>query len=198
VAELKKEKALVPSQIVELPESACMSVATFRTFVQIHDLSQGEVGMLVEMIEEHQLSVPYVGKLLNSGSELPHINAAYLLRNELGTLYDPNRGRGRVTSEFTLPVDKACQLLARMYRVEECDEDESVEAAARLLCEVADRCPQIDTWATVMESIIEVFDPLSLAIEERVGDLLDLPPIEKVEMMIAIIDELQLIEDRRL
>lgn len=197
MAGLKQDRALVLSQGVALPESAGMSPPAFRTFVTIHKLSQSEVGLLVEMVEAHQLSVPYVGKLLGNGAKLPHIHAAYLLRNELGPLYNPDASTGRATSEFALPIEKACQFLERIYREGECDEEESVEAAVRLLCEVADRCPQVKTWSTVLEILDEALRPLSREIEERVGDLLDLPPYDKIEIMIALIDELELIDTGR-
>lgn len=196
MSETLKEVAV--SNSVALAKRAGMSVSAFSQFVQGLGLLPSQIGLLVEMRETYQLSLNYVGKILRNGIALPYINAAYLLSKELPPLYDPNASRGRIASEFALPVEKACQLLARIYREDECDDEESIEATIRLLSEVADRCPQIQTWSTIIEVLVEVMDPLSTAIAERTGDLLDIPPPEKVEMMIVLIDELRLISDGRL
>jgi hypothetical protein len=182
---------------VVLPETAGVTLPTFMNLVRKFELSRTQVGLFVEMIESHHVSVPYVGKLLGAGVSLPHVHAAYLLRDKLEPLYDPDNSVGSRTSEFGLPVDKACELMARMFGQEECEDDDSIEAAARLLSDIADRCPQIRTWSTILDVLNDVYTPLQRAIEARVGDLLDLPPSEKVEMMIGVIDELQLIVDRR-
>lgn len=182
---------------VVLPETAGVSLPTFMNLVRKFDLPRTEVGLFVEMIETHHVSVSYVGKLLGTGVSLPHVHAAYLLRDKLEPLYDPDNSRGSRTSEFEVPVDKACELMVRMFGKEECEDDDSIEAAARLLSDMADRCPQIRTWSSILDVLADVHKPLQTAIEARVGDLLDLPPDEKVEMMITVIDEEQLVADRR-
>lgn len=198
MTEVKKNNA-VALQSVVLPETAGMSLPTFMNLVRKLDLSRTEVGLFVEMIETHHVSVSYVGKLLDAGVSLPHVHAAYVLRAELDPLYDPNTSRGSKTSEFQLPVDKGCELLTRLFSKEECDgDDDCIGAAARLLSEVAERCPPVQTWSTILDLLAEIHDPLQRALEARADNLLDLLPDEKVELMIGIIDELQLVSGRRL
>lgn len=194
---MTKKDNSVALHSIQLPETAGVSLPTFMTLVRKFDLSRTEVGLFVEMIEAHKVSVSYVGKLLGSGVSLPHVHAAYLLRDKLPPLYDPDTSVGNITSEFVLPVDKACELIARMFGTEECEDDDSIEAAARLLSDMADRCPQIRTWSSILDVLADVHSPLQKAIEARVGDLLDMPPDEKVELMLSIIDELHLVADRR-
>lgn len=190
-------KALIPSKDIALPASAGMQLTAFMEFVRKYELTQPEVTLLSEMIVDHQLSVPYVGGLLRNGIKLPYIHAAYVLRDEIPPLYDPNSSHGGRKSEFALPIEKICRLLTRLYHKEETDEDESIEAAIRLLHEVADRCPHIDTWSSVLEILLDNLDPLLETIASREGDMLDLPPMEKVEAMIVVIDELQIIDGRQ-
>ncbi|MDP2654990.1 MAG: hypothetical protein Q8P17_00260 [bacterium] len=167
-------------------------------FVQKYELTKPEVTLLAEMIGTHQLSVPYVGGLLRNGIKLPYIHAAYVLRDEIPPLYDPNSSRGGRKSEFVLPIEKICRLLTRLYHQEEVDDDESIEAAIRLLHEVADRCPSIDTWSSVLDILLDqTLDTILQMIASREGDMLDLPPMEKVEAMIVVIDEFRIIDGRR-
>lgn len=187
----------VSLQDFALPATAGVSLPTFMNLVQRLQLSQTEMRIFIEMIETHKVSVPYVGKLLGSGISLPHVHAAYLLRDKLEPLYDPANSTGSRTSEFGVPVDKACEFFSRMFGEAECEDDDSIEAAARLLSDIADRCPQIQTWSSILDVLADAHIPLQKAMEARAGDLLDLPPNEKVELIIGIIDELQLVIDRR-
>lgn len=195
---MNEKKNPVALQSVVLPETAGVSLSTFMSLVQKLELSAPEVGLFVDMVEVHKLSVHYVGKLINSGVGLHYVHAAYLLRDKLGPLYDPNTSVGKVTSEFMLPVDKACELLTRIFSECECDDDEYVEAAARLLLDIADRCPQIVTWSSILDVLVDAHTHIERAIEAQGGSLLDQPPDEKIEMVISIIDELGLVPDRRL
>lgn len=196
MTEIKKSQA-VALQSITLPATAGMKLPAFIEFVLKHNLAQPEVTLLVEMTVTHKLSVSYVGGLLRNGIKLPYIHAAYVLRDEIPPLYDSNTSRGGRKSEFPLPIEKICELMSRIYREDEVDEEESIEAAIRLLSEVADRCPQFDTWSSVLDVLIEALGPLLVAIERREGDMLDIPPPEKVEAMIRILDEQQLIADGR-
>lgn len=190
-------KALVPGNIA-LPASAGMQLTAFMEFVRKNELTQPEATLLAEMIGTHQLSVPYVGGLLRNGIKMPYIHAAYVLRDEIPPLYDPNSSRGGRKSEFVLPIEKICRLLTRLYHQEEVDDDESIEAAIRLLHEVADRCPSIDTWSSVLDILLDqTLDTILQMIASREGDMLDLPPMEKVEAMIVVIDEFKIIDGRR-
>lgn len=195
---MDKSLALVPTTEIALPPSAGMELAAFIEFTQKHELTQPQTLLLAEMIGVHkQLSVSYVGKLLRNGTKLTYVHAAYMLRDAIPPLYDADKSQGTVKSEFTLPIEKICRLLSQIYRDDEVDEDESVEATIRLLSEVADRCPTMQTWSSVLDLLLDVLDPLLETIGNREGDMLDLPPNEKIEAMIAVIGELNLIEDGR-
>jgi len=188
----------VNARPLTLPDAARMSMETFNHFVVMHQLSQGEVGKLIELVETFKVSIPHVGKLLQNGFRMSQINAAYILRQEVGSLYDSDRSRGKMVAEFQLSVEKACQLLAKLYTDGDlADDDDSVEAAVRFLCEVADRCPQIETWSSIVDLIDEIFASLESEMKSRCCDLLDTPPLERVELMIEIVDELQLVVDHR-
>lgn len=129
---------------------------------------------------------------------MSYIHAAYQLRDELGTLHNMDTSRGNATSDFTFPVEKGCEVLKRIYPENNDLDEESIEAVARLLCEVSDRYPQVITWSSISDIVMEALDPLMFAVEERVGDILDFPPSEMIDIWISLLDDINILADHRL
>lgn len=178
----------VPKALVRVPDSGRsiltpdgMSLKAFQSFVIKHHLTEAQSGLVIEINRECNASIPYVGRLLDDGFKLCYIQAAYRLRDELGTLANA-RDYTDVILDSELPIGKSCVLLMLLYPNRESLDDEDIESVADLVCSVADECPDVFAWSIIISRVIESL-PLKNGEDES---LLDVSPREMTEGVVGL------------
>jgi len=127
------------------------SVSVFHNVVQRYEIDRES---LLVLRETHEVSIPYVGKLMQRGHSFVCIEYAYELRDELGALYNTNSSHGTILSEFYLSVENGAKLLELFFPDQEID-TECVCILAESLRDVAEEFRQILSWSGLAKAIVE-------------------------------------------
>jgi hypothetical protein len=170
---------------------------TFQAIVSRHYLSSAQADQLIVIADESNASIKYIDMLLQEGFTCAHIVVAYRLRDELGTLHSPGESRGGLCSEFQLPIKSCCELLQRLWSIEQLEEnvDDVVEATATLLCGIASRYDHVRTWSKLLLALNDNIETVLTAESHLELEMLDSTPVERVDGWLDIIDDIDLITD---